>query len=113
MFSKKGSASDTLISSTSAIFLPLNLIAKVSLLYLLPPQTSHGTYTSGRKCISIFLTPSPQQASQRPPLTLKENLPLSYPCIFASLVFVNTSLISSNTPTYVAGLLLGVLPIAS
>ena len=31
--------------------------------------------------------------------TLNENLPLSYPLIFASLVDANTSLISSNTPT--------------
>ena len=29
------------------------------------------------KAGSIFLTPSPQQASHLPPLTLKENLPLS------------------------------------
>ena len=38
---------------------------------------------------------------------------MSYPLILASLVFANTSLISSNTPVYVAGLLLGVLPIGS
>ena len=35
-----------------------------------------GTYTSGRKCISILMIPSPEQASQRPPFTLKLNLPL-------------------------------------
>lgn len=58
-----------------------------------------------------FLTPSPRQASHLPPLTLKLNLFFSKPLIFASLVVVNNSLISSKTPVYVAGLLLGVLPI--
>src|SRR5574344_2415577 len=106
-------ASDTRMSNTSAIFLPLNLTRKVSLLYLVPWHTSHGTYISGKKCISIFLTPSPQQASHLPPLTLNENLPLSYPFIFDSFISANKSLISSKTPTYVAGLLLGVLPIGS
>ena len=33
--------------------------ASVSLLYLFPLQTSHFTYTSGKKCISIFFNPSP------------------------------------------------------
>jgi len=47
----------------------------VSVLYLAPWQTSHGTYTSGRNCISILIVPSPEQASQRPPLTLNENRP--------------------------------------
>ena len=41
----------------------------------LPPQASHGTYTSGRKCISIWMIPSPLQFSQRPPLTLKLKRP--------------------------------------
>ena len=31
---------------------------------------AHGTYTSGRKCISIFTMPSPEHASHLPPLTL-------------------------------------------
>ena len=52
-------------------------------------------------------------ASHLPPFTLKLNLLLSYPLILASFVCANTSLIESNTPTYVAGLLLGVLPIGS
>ncbi|CFW33075.1 Uncharacterised protein [Bordetella pertussis] len=41
----------------------------------MPWQTSHGTYMSGRKCISTLTTPSPWQASQRPPLTLKLKRP--------------------------------------
>ena len=93
------------------MFLPLYLICNVSRLYLVPLHTSQGTYTSGKKCISIFLTPSPQQASHLPPLTLKLNRPLSYPLILASLVSAKTSLISSNNEIYVLGLLLGVLPI--
>ena len=35
------------------------VILYVSRLYLAPLQTSHGTYTSGKKCISIFIMPSP------------------------------------------------------
>ena len=55
------------------MLLPLYLTSRVSRLYRLPLQTSQGTKTSGRKCISIFRMPSPSQASQRPPRTLKEN----------------------------------------
>jgi hypothetical protein len=44
------------------------------------------TYTSDKKFISIFKTPSPEQASHRPPFTLKLNRPGLYPRIFASLV---------------------------
>ena len=36
-----------------------------------------GTYTSGRKCISTLISPSPWQASQRPPFTLKLKRPAS------------------------------------
>src|SRR5438309_132446 len=46
-------------SSTSAMFLPLNVMSRVSRLYRAPLHTSHGTYTSGRKCISILMVPSP------------------------------------------------------
>jgi hypothetical protein len=42
---------------------------------------------------------------------LKLNLPFPYPLIFASFVSAKIFRISSNTPVYVAGLLLGVLPI--
>jgi hypothetical protein len=34
-----------------------------------------GDVDVGRKCISILITPSPWQASQRPPLTLNEKRP--------------------------------------
>ena len=80
-------------------------------MYRLPSHTSHGTYTSGKKCISILMMPSPLQASQRPPLTLKLKRPFWYPLILASFVWAKTSLMSSNTPVYVAGLERGVLPI--
>lgn len=108
---KNSSASSTVISSTSDIVFPLYFTSKVSLLYLFPWHTSHGTYTSDKKCISIFNIPSPLQASHLPPATLKLNLPLSYPRIFASFVPANMSLIKSNTPVYVAGFERGVLPI--
>ena len=55
--------------------------------------------------------PSPWHASQRPPLTLKENLLELYPLILASCVEAKSSLMSVNTPVYVAGFDLGVLPI--
>ena len=72
---KNSTASSTVISSTSAMFLPLYRTSRVSRLYRLPLHTSQGTKMSGRKCISIFSTPSPEQASHRPPRTLKENRP--------------------------------------
>ncbi|MBA7714841.1 hypothetical protein ES703_123873 [subsurface metagenome] len=72
---KNSMASATVISSTSAIFFPLYRISRVSRLYLSPLQTSQVTYTSGRKCISILIIPSPLQASHLPPSTLKLNLP--------------------------------------
>ena len=96
---------------TSEIFLPLYFTVKVSLLYLFPLHTSHLTYTSGRKCISTFIIPSPSQASHLPPLTLKLNLPGLYPLALASWVPANSSLIGVNIPVYVTGLDLGVLPI--
>ncbi len=54
---------------------PLKCTSRVSRLYRAPWQTSQGTYTSGRKFISILIVPSPEHASQRPPLTLKEKRP--------------------------------------
>ena len=57
-----------------------------------------------------MITPSPSHASQRPPLTLKENLPGLYPLFLDSGRPVNQSLIGPNAPVYVAGLDLGVRP---
>ena len=111
IFSKNCRASSTVISKTSAIVFPLYLTSKVSLLYRFPLQTSHGTYISGKKCISILNIPSPLHASHLPPSTLKLKRPFSYPLIFASFVLANISLIISNTPVYVAGFERGVLPI--
>ena len=95
---KNSAASSTVMSSTSQIFLPLYLTSKVSRLYRLPLQTSQGTYTSGRKFISILMRPSPEQASQRPPRTLKENRPELYPRALASGVWANSSRMSLNRP---------------
>ena len=54
--------------------------------------------TSGKNCISIFITPSPEQFSHLPPLTLKENLPGLYPLDFDSGKLANNSLIYVNVP---------------
>ena len=113
MFSKNPFASSTSMSRTSEMFFPLYEMPSVSLLYLFPWHSLHSTYTSGRKFISIFRTPSPWQLSHLPPLTLKENLPSRYPRTCASLVEANSFLISSKSLVYVAGLLRGVLPIGS
>src|SRR5205814_6024852 len=55
--------------------------------------------------------PSPRHASQRPPFTLNEKRPASYPRTLGSGILANTSLIYVNAPVYVAGLERGVLPI--
>ena len=73
--SKSRRLSSTRISSTSPIDLPLNLTSSVCRLNRLPPQTSHVTCRSGRKCIGSCRWPRPRQASQRPPLALKLNRP--------------------------------------
>ena len=57
------------------MFFPLKRTSIVSRLYRAPLHVSHGTYTSGRKFISILICPSPLHVSQRPPLTLKEKRP--------------------------------------
>jgi hypothetical protein len=44
----------------------------VSLLKRCPRHTSQGTFTSGRKFISMVCMPCPSQASQRPPVVLNE-----------------------------------------
>ena len=72
---KNSAASSIGMWSTSATVLPLKCTSSVSRLYRAEWHTSHGTYTSGRKFISIFNVPSPEHASQRPPLTLNENRP--------------------------------------
>ena len=72
---KNSRASSMGMSRTWAIVRPLKWTSRVSRLYRSPWHTSQGTYTSGRKFISILIVPSPVHASQRPPLTLKENRP--------------------------------------
>ena len=90
-FLKNSAASLTLMSSTSKMLFPLYLTSRVSRLYRLPLQTSQGTYTSGRKCISILIIPSPLQASHLPPLTLKLNLPFWKPLSLDSGRLANKS----------------------
>src|SRR5438552_3168925 len=103
----------TLISSTSGLARPLYLTSAVSRLYRRPLHTSHVTYTSGRKCISILIWPSPAQFSHRPPRTLNENRPGLYPRTRASGTWLNSSRTWSKTPVYVAGLDRGVRPIGA
>ncbi len=80
------------------MFFPRYLISSVSRLKRVPRHTSHSTKTSGRKCISIFLTPWPLHTSQRPPFTLNEKRPLLYPRALASLVCEKMLRISVNIP---------------
>src|SRR3989338_389302 len=111
--SKNGNASSTLISSTSAIFFSLYTTSSVSLLYLFPKQSSHCTYTSGKKFISILITPSPKHFSHLPPSTLNENRPALYPRAFACFDDANKIRTSSKIFLYVAGFDRGVFPIGS
>src|SRR5262249_26566571 len=112
MLPKTVRASATVEFKRSAIDRPLNWIDSVSLLYRFPRQTSHSTYTLGRKLISIFRRPSPWHASHLPPFTLKLNLPALYPRARDSGSIAYSSRIGVNTPVYVAGLDRGVRPIA-
>src|SRR5699024_12112833 len=111
MFLKNDKASSIVTSKMLAMFSPLYSTSNVSRLYRLPRQTSQGTYTSGKKCISIFIMPSPRHASHLPPFTLKLKRPFLYPRTFASFVCEKTSRISSKTLVYVAGFERGVRPI--
>src|SRR3989338_7600263 len=93
------------------MFFFLYVTSSVSFIKRLPSQTSHGTYTVGRKCISTAISPFPWQASHRPPLTLKENRLAFQPRTRASAVSANISRIKVNAPVYVAGFERGVRPI--
>ena len=74
-FTKNSNAWSTVIARTSAMLSSRIVTSRASRLYRRPLQISQGTVTSGRNCISIWLYPSPWQASHLPPLTLKENRP--------------------------------------
>src|SRR3989344_5342404 len=93
------------------MFLCLYLTSSVSFINRLPLQTSHGTYTVGRKCISTSMSPFPEQVSHLPPLTLKENLFDFHPRTRASAVSAKRSRINVHEPVYVAGFERGVRPI--
>ena len=58
----------------------------------------------------MILVPWPWHASQRPPLTLKENRPGPKPRILASRVMAKTRRMWSKTLVYVAGFERGVRP---
>ena len=75
MVSKKVTASSTSIFSTSPMDLPRHVTAKVSGLKRAPWQASQGTFTSGKKLISMVLRPWPSQVWHRPSPVLKLNLP--------------------------------------
>ena len=72
---KKPTASSTSICSTSPMLLPRQVTASVSGLKRWPPQVSQGTFTSGRKDISMVRMPWPSQAGQRPSPVLKLKRP--------------------------------------
>src|SRR3989338_2694965 len=94
------------------MFFFLYVTSNVSFINRLPSQTSHGTYTVGKKCISTAISPFPWQASHRPPFTLKEKRLALYPLTLASSVSAKSSLINVHAPVYVAGFDRGVRPIA-
>ncbi|MDT4805361.1 hypothetical protein FQZ97_381680 [compost metagenome] len=58
--------------STSPMFLPRQVTASVSGLKRWPWQTSHGTFTSGKKLMPMVRTPCPSHAGQRPSPVLNE-----------------------------------------
>ena len=70
----------------------------------MPSHWSHGTNTSARNCISTRTTPSPSQASQRPPGTLNEKWLAVRLRARASLVAANSSRIGSKALRYVTGI---------
>jgi hypothetical protein len=71
MLAKKSTASSTSMRSTSPMLLPRQVTASVSALKRWPWQVSQGTFTSGRKLISMVRRPWPSQAGQRPSPVLK------------------------------------------
>jgi hypothetical protein len=87
------------MASTSPIVLPRSLTCSVSGLKRAPPQPSQVILTSGRKDISIFLTPWPSQASQRPPEVLNEKRLALQPRMRASAVSAKSLRIASQNPT--------------
>src|SRR3989338_1763315 len=89
----------------------LNFTSSVSFIKRLPLQTSHVTYTVGKKCISTATRPLPSHASQRPPLRLNENRLGLHPRARASSVIANMSRMWVHEPVYVAGFERGVRPL--
>ena len=75
MDAKNSTASSTSICSTSPMLLPRQVTASVSGLKRAPWHRSHGTFTSGRKAISMVRMPWPSQPGQRPSPVLKLKRP--------------------------------------
>ncbi|MNR52951.1 hypothetical protein D3C85_1728810 [compost metagenome] len=80
------------------MFLPRQVTASVSGLKRWPWQTSHSTFTSGRKLMPMVRTPWPSQAGQRPSPVLNEKREALYPRALASSVSANIFRIASQTP---------------
>ena len=72
MLAKNSTASSTSMASTSPMLLPRHVTARVSGLKRAPWQVSQGTFTSGRKLISMVRTPWPSHEGQRPSPVLNE-----------------------------------------
>ncbi|MDT4835189.1 hypothetical protein FQZ97_688450 [compost metagenome] len=92
-------ASSTSIDSSSPAFLPRICTLSVSLLKRAPLQASHGTFTSGRKFISMVRMPWPSQIGQRPSPVLNEKRAAVQPRMRASRVSANCLRTSSQKPT--------------
>src|SRR5262249_12964758 len=108
---KNVSASRTVMSRTWSTLRPRYFTSSTCGLKRLPSQTSHGTNTSARNCISTLTSPSPSHAAQRPPGTLNEKWLAVRPRDLASLVDANSSRIGSKALRYVTGFDRGVRPI--
>ena len=80
------------------MLLPRQLTASVSGLKRWPWQTSHGTFTSGRKLISMVRTPWPSQAGQRPSPVLKREARRRIAARLASSVSAKSLRIVSQKP---------------
>src|ERR1039458_441283 len=93
------------------MFFPLYLTSRILAWYRVPLQSSQGSSTSARNCISTVTVPSPSQVLQRPPGTLKEKCPGVSESRLASGCDANNSRTRSKPLIYVMGFERGVRPI--
>jgi hypothetical protein len=80
------------------MLLPRQVTASVSGLKRAPWQVSQGTFTSGRKLISMVRTPWPSQPGQRPSPVLKLKRPARSRARLASSVSANSLRMVSQKP---------------